>query len=120
MKRRAVPHDDFFEGFSQWLDSEQGEASLEAMEAVAQALQGADVDIEKRRIVWPDGKKLTIDRTAQRIQKLSGADLKAIKSHVIGWLEMKFEPTGLDEKQMELFEAQIQEWIEEYQAENLE
>lgn len=120
MKRRAVPHDDFFEGFYEWLDSEQGEASLEALDAVAQALQGADVDIETRRIVWPDGKRLTIDRTAQRIHKLSGADLRAITSHVIGWLEMNFEPAGLDEKQMELFEAQIQDWIEEYQAENVE
>jgi 23S rRNA G2069 N7-methylase RlmK/C1962 C5-methylase RlmI len=93
---------------------------MAALEAVAAALQGAQVDIEKRRIVWPDGKKLTIDGTAARIQRRSGSDLKAITSHVIGWLEMHFEPTGLDEEQMDLFEANIQEWIEDYQAESFE
>lgn len=116
MKKRPVSNDDFFEGFFQWLDSEKGQTSMEAMEAVAAALKGAHVDTRKRRIVWPDGKRLTIDQSAQRIQKQSGEDLKAIKSHVVGWLEMDFEPKGPNEKQMEIFEAQIEDWIKDYQA----
>lgn len=104
MKKRPVSNDDFFEGFFQWLDSEKGQTSMEAMEAVAAALKGAHVDTRKRRIVWPDGKRLTIDQSAQRIQKQSGEDLKAIKSHVVGWLEMDFEPKGPNEKQMEIFQ----------------
>ena len=116
MKNRLVPKNDFFEGFAQWLDSDKGETSMEAMDAVAVALQRADLDIKQRRIIWPDGKRLTIDQTAKRIQKQSGGDLKSIASHIVGWLEMNFEPKDMDEKQMEIFEAQIEKWIEDYQA----
>jgi hypothetical protein len=119
MRNRAVPQNDFCEGFRQWLDSDQGETSIEALEAVSEALQDADVDTLKRRIIWPDGNRLTIEQTAARIHEESGADLKSITSHVVGWLEMIFEPMGLDEKQMEIFEAQIEAWIEKYEAEFL-
>ena len=72
MKKRPVPHDDFFDGFFQWLGSDKGETSMEAMEAVAAALQGADLDIKERRIIWPDGKRLTIYESAEKIQKQTG------------------------------------------------
>ena len=119
MRNRAVPQNDFCEGFRQWLDSEEGQTSREALEAVSAALEDADVDTLKRRIIWADGNRLTIEQTAARIQNESGADLKSITSHVVGWLEMNFEPKGLDEKQMEIFEAQIEAWIQEYEAEFL-
>lgn len=119
MRNRAVPPNDFCEGFRQWLDSDAGETSIEALDAVHTALEDADVDARKRRIIWPDGKGLTIEQTAARIQEESGADLRSITTHVVGWLEMNFEPKGLDEKQMEIFEAQIEAWIEKYEAEFL-
>ena len=105
MKKRPVPQDDFFDGFFKWLDSDKGETSMEAMEAVAAAFQGADLDIKERRIVWPDGKRLTIDESAEKIQKQTGTDLQSITSHIVGWLEMGFEkdeddhesPIGFDD-----------------------
>jgi hypothetical protein len=120
MKNPTVPKDDFFGGFLQWLDTEEGQISIEATDDVAAALQAADLDIQQRRIIWSDGKRLTIDQTAKRIHKYTGTDLEAIKSHVIGWLEMGFEPKGLDETKMEHFETQIDEWIEDYTAGKLE
>jgi hypothetical protein len=41
-------------------------------------------------------------------------NVEAIRSHIIGWLEMEYEPKGLDDGQMELFESQINVWIDEY------
>ena len=120
MKNPPVPKDDFLGGFIQWLDTEEGRISMEATDDVAAALEAAGFDIQQRRIIWPDGKTLTIDQTAKRIHKYTRTDLEAIKSHVIGWLEMGFEPKGLDETKMEHFETQIDEWIEDYTAGKLE
>ena len=116
MKNPTVPKDDFFAGFFQWLDTQEGQISMEATDDVAAALEAADLDMQQRRIIWPDGKRLTIDQTAKLIHKYTGTDLEAIKSHVIGWLEMGFEPNGLDETQMQDFEDQIDEWIEDHKA----
>ena len=105
MKNATAPKDDFLAGFIQWLDTEEGQISMEATDDVAAALEAADLDIQQRRIIWPDRKRLTIAQTAKRIHKYTGTDLEAIKSHVIGWLEMGFEPKGLDETKMEHFET---------------
>ena len=37
--------------------------------------------------------------------------LDRVGSHVIGWLEMIYEPQGLNEHQMEEFELLIEQWI---------
>ena len=80
---------------------------MRAFDDVAVALEGVDLDIENRRIVWPDGKRLTIDQTVKRIQNKTAIDFHIIESYVICWLEMHLEPNGLDEKQMERFEVNI-------------
>ena len=119
MKKLKAGPNDFHEGFSQWLDSEEGQTSFEATDDVFAALEGADIDMEERRIIWPDGDRLTIDQTAQKIHDDTGTDIDSIKSHILGWLEMGFVPEGLDEEQMEIFEEKIDAWIDDFKAGNL-
>jgi len=118
MTKRTVQRADFLGDFHQALDSEEGDKSMEALDAVGDALHDADLDIKNRRIIWSDGERLSVDQTAERIHKQSGADLSRIKIHVIGWLEMGFVPNGLNEKEMELFEIQIGDWADDYEAGN--
>ena len=115
MKKVPKPENDFMEGFSKWLESEQGQDSMEAMDYVFEALQGADLDIVGRRILWADGQKLTIDQSVKKIYKHTGMNIEDIRSHIIGWLELDYTPKGLDDEQMKLFESQIEAWINEYE-----
>ena len=82
---------------------------------VEDALNETSVDAGQRRIVWPDGARLSIEDTARRIHVESGADLDLVQRHVVGWLVGTYEPEGLDEEQMEEFERLIEEWIEPYE-----
>jgi len=81
---------------------------------VLDALEGASVDARHRRIVWPDGARLSIDETVHRIHSESGAPLAEVQSHVVGWLEIIYDPEGLDEQQMEEFDRLIDRWIAPY------
>jgi hypothetical protein len=105
VRRLTVPRDDRLARLFQWLDTEEGMISMKAMDHVAAALEEGNLDVKERRIVWPHGKRLTIDQTARRIQKKTGMDFHLIKSYVICWLEMRFEPNGPDEKQTEDLEV---------------
>ena len=72
----------------QALDSEEDQKSLEALDAVGDALHDADLDIAKRRIIWSDGERLSVDQTAERIHKLiraaqTSAGLKV--TSLVGW-----------------------------------
>jgi hypothetical protein len=120
MKKKRKPtkeeSNDFYNGFFDWLGSEDGEAAWQAFDDVAESFIGADLDINERKIIWADGKRLTIDQSAKRIQQQSEAGLNVIKHQILLWLEMEFVPKGLKEKEMEVFEAQIGRWIEEYES----
>jgi hypothetical protein len=114
MKKIAEAENDFMEGFFKWLGSENGQHSMEAVDYVFEALKGADLDIVGRKIVWVDGQRLTIDQSVEKIYKQTGINIEAIRSHIIGWLEMEYQPKGLDDDQMEQFESQLDAWIDEY------
>jgi len=81
---------------------------------VLDALENASVDPLDRKIVWADASRLSVEETVRRIHARSGRPLDAIESHVIGWLEMIYEPQGLNEHQMEEFELLIEQWITPY------
>ena len=82
---------------------------------VLDALEHASVDPLERQILWADGARLSIEASARRIHAQSGMPLDSIQSHVVGWLEMTYEPQGLDEHQMEEFELLIEQWIAPYE-----
>ncbi len=81
---------------------------------VQDALERASVDPHERRIIWHDGTRLTIEEAARKIHSESGVPCDLVQSHVVGWLEMDYEPEGLDENQMEEFEQLIERWIAPY------
>ena len=88
--------------------------SEQALFAVLDAIEDASVDPQDRKIIWGDGARLSIEDTTRRIHSESGMSLDKIESHVIGWLEMTYEPQGLNELQMEEFELLIEQWITPY------
>ena len=120
MRKFTVPRDDLLARLFQWLDTEEGMISMKAIDNVAAALEAVDLDVQERRIVWPDGNRLTLDETVRRIQIKTAIDFHVIENYVICWLEMRFEPNDLDEKQMEDFEVQINRWIEDHKREKAE
>lgn len=81
---------------------------------VLDALENAAVDPRERKIVWADASRLSIEETVRRIHAQCGMPLDGIESHVIGWLQMIYEPQGLNEHQMEEFELLIDQWIAPY------
>lgn len=115
MKKPSYPADDFLEGFSEWMGSREGLESMEALDCVFNALNGAKGDPSDRKIIWSDDQSLSIDQSVERIHRNSGLDRQSILSHLIGWLQMEYEPEGLDEDQMEQFETQINAWTAEYE-----
>jgi len=89
--------------------------SEEALFEVLDALETASVDPLERKILWADGARLSIEESARRIHAQSGMPLDSIQSHVVGWLQMTYEPQALDEHQMEEFESLIEQWTAPYE-----
>ncbi|MCP4695631.1 MAG: hypothetical protein GY862_02110 [Gammaproteobacteria bacterium] len=107
MKNEPIYEDEF-------LDEIEATAigiSNDVMDAVTEAFEGADIDLPARKIIWRDGKRLTIEQSAQKISMQTGVDIVAITPHIIGWLTMEFVPKGLNQEQMDSFEDQMDKWL---------
>ncbi len=98
------------------LESDLFEVAWQASDDVSMALDGASVDLDDRKIVWADGERLSIDQSTAKIKSISKVDLKILKYHVILWLEMDYVPNDLNQEEMEIFEKQIDQWIEDYHS----
>ena len=69
-KRHAehpVEKGSFLDDFLEWMDSSEGQQSIEAHDLVFDALENAGVDPRQRKIVWDDGQRLSIQQSAERI-----------------------------------------------------
>ncbi len=82
--------------------------------------EGVEVDEVNRKIVWPDGGRLSIPETVQRLH-LQFPDFRQdlIEGRVISWLELEYVPQIYTPEQMDKFEELVCNWVDEYQEEIL-
>jgi hypothetical protein len=106
----------FLDGFSEWMGSAEGQLSSDALDVVWGLLETADVDAKQRKIIWEDGKRLSIPESVQRIHA-DHPDLppELIESHVVGWLEMEFAPPDYSEKQLDELDRLTEKWIADHE-----
>ena len=106
----------FLEGFAGWMDSPEGELSSEVLDAVWMLLEKVDVDAKNRKIIWEDGKRLSITESVQRIHAgCPDFPLDLIETHLIGWLEMEFAPPTSSQEQLDELDRLTENWIEDHE-----
>jgi hypothetical protein len=105
----------FADGSTDWMDTPEGQQSIEALDMVFDALEKADVDPQQRKIIWADGQRLSIERSAERVHAMyPDMPLDLIEIHVFGWLE-NCAPDGYSDHQMEELDQLIQPWLDDYE-----
>ncbi|MGH8288508.1 MAG: hypothetical protein ACREV7_05695 [Steroidobacteraceae bacterium] len=118
-QREKHPLEDnpFIEDFLGWMDSSEGQQSIEALDIVWPLLENAGVDAKRRKIIWEDGQRLSITQSAQRIHA-DYPDLPPdlIEAKVISWLESGFAPESYSPQQLDELDRLTEKWIEDHQA----
>ena len=108
--------DPFLEGFAGSMDSAEGELSSEVLDAVWMLLEKVDVNAKNRKIIWEDGKRLSITESVQRIHAgCPDFPLDLIETHLIGWLEMEFAPPTSSQEQLDELDRLTENWIEDHE-----
>ncbi|MHB8347532.1 MAG: hypothetical protein ACYDHM_10190 [Acidiferrobacterales bacterium] len=114
--RRVIDVGPIEDEFLQWMGSPEGLLSQEALEIVWPLLDTTRIDVQGEKLIWPDGKRLGIEQTVQRIhQDHPALDRDAIEDKVISWLEMEYVPKDYTPEQMDEFEERIDLWLERHQ-----
>src|SRR5881396_3542133 len=74
-QRREQPQDSifannpFFDGLFDWMDSPEGQQSIEVRDVLWNWLEDVQIDAKQRKLIWPDAERLDLEQSIQRVQK---------------------------------------------------
>ena len=90
--------------------------SSEVLDVVWMLLENADVDAKNRKIIWEDGKRLSITESMQRIHAdYPDFPLEPIEDHLIGWLDIGFAPSSYSQEQLDELDRLTEQWIDDHE-----
>ena len=90
----------------------RGQLSDEVREATWQRLKKVDVDATDRKLIWEDGKRLSIDESVQRIRgDYPDFPVELTETHLIAWLEMEFAPKSYSREQLDELDRLTEKWV---------
>ena len=105
----------FIEGLFEYMDSPRGQLADEVREVTWQILETVDVDAAERKLIWEDGRRLSIDESVQRIHaECPEYPVDLIEGRLISWLEMEFTPKDYSQEQMDAMDRLTEEWVDEH------
>jgi hypothetical protein len=105
----------FIEGLMEYMSSPRGQLSDEVREVTWQILEEVDVDAANRKLIWDDGKRLSIDESVQRIHReYPEYPVDLIEARLVAWLEMEFAPEAWIQDKMDELDRLTEEWVDEH------
>ena len=107
----------FIEGLMEYMNSPRGQLSDEVREVTWQILEEVDVDAADRKLIWDDGKRLSIDESVRRIhQEYPEYPVDLIDARVVSWLEMEFTPEVWTQDQMDELDRLTEAWVDDHNS----
>jgi hypothetical protein len=115
--RQMHPFEDnpFLEGFADWMGSPEGQSAIEVSDVLWELVEDLQLDARQRKIIWPNGKALSIDQSVEHMHKLYPKfPSQSIVEFLISWIE-QYAPESFSEKQLDELDRLTEEWIDEYE-----
>ena len=102
-----------------WMHSPHGQLSDEVRETTWHYLQKVDVDATHRKLIWDDGKRLSIDESVQRfLGDFPDFPVDLIETHLIAWLEMEFTPKTYSQEQIDELDRLTEKWVDDHYSQH--
>lgn len=97
--------------FLGWMVSPDGQAAGEVSGLVFATLENASVDAKRRKIIWADGKRLSIEQSAERIHaEHPDRPRELIEISLCSWFEHRV-PESDSERQINELDRLFGPWI---------
>jgi hypothetical protein len=103
----------FVDGGRDWMDlPDDGQTAIDIMDELFPVMEALELDAKACQVIWPDGQRLSIDESVQRIHAdhpTFPAD--KIEDHIIFWIEMDYAPEHYSPKQLDELDRSTEKWI---------
>ena len=99
------------EDLLEWMVSPDGQAAGEVSGLVFATLENASVDAKRRKIIWADGERLSIEQSAERIHaEHPDRPRELIEISLCSWFEHRVPESG-SERQINELDRLFGPWI---------
>jgi hypothetical protein len=99
------------EDFLEWMVSPDGQTAGEVSGLVFATLENASVDAKRRKIIWADGERLSIEQSAERIRaEHPDRPRELIEISLCSWLDHRVPESG-SERQINELDRLFGPWI---------
>ena len=96
------------------MGSPEGDLYSQVREALWPLLETLHVDAKERKFIWPDGKRLDLDGSVQKIHTdYPDFPRQIIESRLISWLEMDYAPESYTPEQLDELDPLTERWIDD-------
>jgi len=100
--------------FWSWPDSPEGALWCDLSATLEVFLKDVVVDAKERKFLWPDAKRLDLDKSVRRINKQYPEFQKhSIREFLIFWIQALYVPKGCSKSQMGELESLTERWAED-------
>jgi len=105
----------FIDGLFEYMASPEGQLADEVREVTWRLLKNVDVDATDRKLLWDDGRRLSIAESVQRLHaQCPEYPVDLIESCLIIWLEGEFAPKSYSQEQMDELDRLTEKWIDDH------
>ena len=112
---RVWENNPFIDGLFEYMDSPRGQLSDEVREVVWQLLEKVDVDATHRKLIWEDGRRLSIEEFVKRIHgDYPEYPVELIEARLISWLELEFAPETYSHEQLDELDRLTEQWVNDH------
>jgi hypothetical protein len=114
-QKHPLEENPFAEEFLDWMDSPEGQSSIEVSDVLWELMEDVQLDARQRKIIWPNGQGLSIDQSVERIHKLYPKfPFERIASFLTSWIE-QYAPETYSKGQLDELDRLTEEWIDQYE-----
>jgi hypothetical protein len=120
-QRREQPQDSIFadnpflDGLFEWMDSPEGQKSIEVRDVLWNLLEYAQLDAEQRKLIWPDAERLDLQQSIQRVQKkYPDFPRDEVEEFLLDWIDMGYDPENYSQAQLDELDSLTERWVADH------
>jgi hypothetical protein len=120
-QRREQPQDSIFannpflDGLFEWMDSPEGQQSIEVRDVLWNLLEDVQLDAKQRKLIWPDAERLDLEQSIERVlKKYPDFPRNEVEEFLLDWIDMGYDPENYSQAQLDELDSLTEQWVADH------
>src|ERR1700676_1584564 len=120
-QRREQPQDSIFadnpflDGLFEWMDSPEGQKSIEVRDVLWNLLEQAQIDAKQRNLIWPAADRLDLEQSVQRVLKrYPDFPRNEVEEFFLDWIYIGYDPQNYSQAQLDELDSLTEQWVADH------